>query len=43
MAITSLNDVLLLAAAGGFGGYTYWVFTHALATMRAKAKTRRGL
>jgi hypothetical protein len=40
MAITSLNDVLLLAAAGGFGGYTYWLVTNTLAMLRTKPNAR---
>ena len=43
MAITSLNDALLLAAAGLFGGYTYWVLSNAIAALRAKARVRTKL
>lgn len=41
MAITSLTDLLLIAAAGAFGGYTYWTFSNMLSAIRAKAQARR--
>jgi hypothetical protein len=36
MAIHSLRDVLMLAAAGGFGGYTYWTFATTVRALRAR-------
>jgi hypothetical protein len=41
MAIHSLRDLLLLAAAGGFGGYTYWTFAAAVQALRARADAKR--
>jgi hypothetical protein len=41
MAIHSLNDLIMLAAAGAFGGYTYWTFTKTLTALRAKAHAKK--
>jgi hypothetical protein len=41
MTIHSLRDLLILAAAGAFGGYTYWTFATALKALMARARAKR--